>query len=643
MPDRETNKQAKTAKADGAPTTAPEVPDDMNLTIVDSTASPETPPEEAPPGTENASENPADTVEGNAPEPADPIESEEQSLGSEEQVMPDGQPPKAPGKFKRFFRGYWRHKRWTLLLTLLVIVAIVFAVPATRYKILGYWLERSYEVTIMDSKTNTPVSGASVMLDGQTKLTDSAGKAKLTAKVGKRTLAISKQYYKKSSQTVFIGIRPPHKTPHFELDATGRQVPIRVVNKITNKPIRDAEIKVLDTEAKTDASGKAIIVLPTAEPTQAATVAATGYNKLSAKVEVTDKNVPANTFAVVPSGRVYFLSNLSGTIDVVSSNLDGTSRQTVLAGTGSEDANNTTLLASRDWKYLALLSKRDGPTKLYLIDTTTGQHRVIDDSNATFSLVGWSDHSFVYEVDAANGKPWQPNQHVLKSFNAQTGQSLTLDRTAAEGNQNSYAFQTFGDQNITRIVGDNILYFKQWNVGYPSVNRLNGKKDQILSVRADGSGRQVLKEIPLAASMNFGYFYSNAYKPQDVYIGFSTGSGHTYYEYKNGYVTQSDTLTDDAANKPYPTYLVSPSDNQTFWSESRDGKNTLLVGDGNGANERTVATLSDYQPYGWFSDNYLLVSKDGSELYILPTGGGKALKVTDYYKVARPYNGYGGL
>jgi hypothetical protein len=93
---------------------------------------------------------------------------------------------------------------------------------------------------------------------------------------------------------------------------------------------------------------------------------------------------------------------------------------------------------------------------------------------------------------------------------------------------------------------------------------------------------------------------------------------------------------------PYPTYLLSPSSNQTFWTDQRDGKNTLFVGDNDAKNQKTIASLSGYNIYGWFTDNYLLVSKSSSELYVMPVAGGTPLKITDYYKPAINYQGYGG-
>src|SRR5437016_2106406 len=52
---------------------------------------------------------------------------------------------------------------------------------------------------------------------------------------------------------------------------------------------------------------------------------------------------------------------------------------------------------------------------------------------------------------------------------------------------------------------------------------------------------------------------------------------------------------------------------------------------------KTIANLSDYHPYGWYGDKYLLVTKNSTELYImdvkgLPTGqaGGAPVEITDF-------------
>lgn len=74
-----------------------------------------------------------------------------------------------------------------------------------------------------------------------------------------------------------------------------------------------------------------------------------------------------------------------------------------------------------------------------------------------------------------------------------------------------------------------------------------------------------------------------------------------------------------------------------------DGKNNLTVRDQNGQDAETIALESDYSPYGWFTDDYLLVSKSSSELHVMAAdGSGQAFKISNYYKPQVSYRGYGG-
>jgi hypothetical protein len=133
-----------------------------------------------------------------------------------------------------------------------------------------------------------------------------------------------------------------------------------------------------------------------------------------------------------------------------------------------------------------------------------------------------------------------------------------------------------------------------------------------------------------------------AYEPDSVVVRVPNGTAASFYEYENGTLTSRSDLSDQKFyNDAYPTYLVSPGGNQVFWSEARDGKNTLFVGDKNAENSKQIATLSPYVAYGWYSDKYLLLSKNSSELYIMAASGGEAKKVTDYHKPFADFSGYG--
>lgn len=537
---------------------------------------------------------------------------------------------------RRLFKSKWS---WLLLV---VVLTGVLAYPSTRYKVLGVVLKEPLKLTVMDSKTNTPVSNATVTFEGKTAKTDAGGKVVLQVPPGGGTLVVTKQYYKTWTQPQTIGLGTRGVT--IQLVATGRQVPITVRNRITGKPLSNAEISILDTTAKTNQQGLATIVLPTSSASDNATINLSGYNSAHATIAVTSSIVDSNTLYLTPAGHVYFLSNLSGTLDVVKAYLDGTGRQTVFKGTGKEDPNTTSLLASRDWRYLVLKAQRDGTTPaLYLIDTNGDKVTQFDNGNADFTLIGWYNHYFMYDV-AHNAVPaWQGGHETLKSYNAENGQPQLLDQSQAEGNASSYAYQGF--YNFYTL-NDLLVYNTQWytynanGTGYD----LSGKSDTIRAVQPNG---QAKKDYQSITASGLGYIQAALFEPQGIYyaaFNYSTNAP-VYYKFENGSATAIGALDQTVFNQAYPTYLVSPSGSQTFWSEVRDGQNSLFVGNPPGNNQQQIASLNDYAPYGWYTDNYLLVSKNSSELYIMPvtglSGTQQPLKITDYFKPTQTYNGYG--
>lgn len=579
----------------------------------------------------------------NLPEVMEPsIADQEAQLGDEELEESDAEQAEAGKKhrLRAFFAGYWRHKKWALPLTLLVLVGGLLAVPATRYPVLGTFLTSTYRIEVVDSKTGTPVSGATVQLDGRTALTDDDGHAAIRAHVGSRELAISKKYYTTVRAGAFVGIKSrPADSNRLKLVATGRQVPLKVIDKLSGKPVKNAKIRVLDTSAKTDETGRAIIVLPTTHATEKATVTAAGYNQAGATVRVTNKTVPGNTISLTPAGRVYFLSNASGTIDVVSTNLDGAARKTVLAGTGDEDSDHTVLLASRDWKYLALLSRRDGGqhAKLFLIQTADGRVTTMDEDAADFTPIGWSGHHFVYRVSRPDIPSWKPNASSINSYDADQGEVVVLAKSHASGTDDASAM--YEDLVNAVLFNGNLVYARTWHQ-YPGYFSAPGKKNVLATVHPDGSGAATLKTLN-AADAYFGNL--TIPRPDKLYFVVYGSAASVYYELgANGSVTHRNTITAGDFNKPYPTYLESPAGTRTLWMEIRDGKNALLVGGRSGDDAKEIARLSGYAPYGWYTDKYVLLQKDDSELYVMQAAGGKPVKISDYYKSARKFYGYGG-
>lgn len=541
-------------------------------------------------------------------------------------------PPAKVSKLKRLFKNKW------LWISFSVVIIAVLALPVTRYAVLGLVIKHDVVFTVTDSKTNAPVSNALITLRGKATKTDAYGKATIKAPYGKANLSVAKQYFETHSLNLLIGFKS-HQTSKIPLVATGRQVPISVVDLVTGKPLADAQITILDTTAKTDQKGQTSIVLPTATSSVAATVTLNGYNTASTSVQVTDLAVAANTISLTPTGRLYLLSNLSGKIDVIKTNLDGSDRQTVLAGTGKEDPNTTSLLASRDWRFLVLKAQRDtAQAALYLIDTTTDKVTNFDSGNTNFNLIGWYGHNFLYDAVRNTVPTSQSGHEALKSYNVDNAQLNLLDQNLAEGTAASYAYQGFYN---FYIINDLITYNTQW-YAFGSFD-LTGKTATIRGIQL---GSQSRKDYQALAASSVGYIQAALYQPQGLYYSVYSYADNkaTYYAF-DGQTATVASLDQTTFNRAYPTYLLSPSGNKTFWTELRDGKNTLFVGGPNADGSKQIASLSDYSPYGWFSDNYLLVSKNNSGLYIIPvdglTGTQQPTKIIDYYRPAQTYNGYG--
>lgn len=600
----------------------------------------------------NSDEHVEDKARDVAPEAEETEVQEPVTEPSEVTENADDKKAALSGKFTQCWQWLLHHKKFSIPAAAVIFLAVLAAVPFTRYALAGLVFKQSYPVVVVDAETDKPVSSATVSLAGVKATTDGRGRATLKVKVGTSELQISKKYYKDASESVLVPIGKPGKAHQVSLQATGRVVPVAIVNKVSKQGVAGITITTGGVEAKTDKEGKAILVLPPAKKQAEATLSGEGYNEVKVTVTVTGDEVPANTFEVTPGGKMYFLSNASGKLDLVKSDLDGSNRQTVLAGTGKEDRYNTVLVASRDWKYIALLSKRDGGeyAKLFLVEAGNDKVTTMDEGDASFEVIGWSGDRFVYKVNREKVQYWQAKRTALKSYSASAKKITILDETTATGDQNSGAHESIGN---AYIFNQDVLYVKTWNgSGYYS-NQLDGKQASFMSVKPDATQKKVIKGYPQPP--NFGYI------PLDLRIAEFGEFYLSYYdsdgkfkadEYAGGKVTTLNITENEYYNQTYHTYLVSPSGNKTLWSDFRDGKYVIFVGDEHGENGKQIGSSEDYTVYGWYGDDYVLLTKKGSEMRILPVSGldgdlEKSLKVTDYYKPnyynrGYGYGGYGG-
>lgn len=535
------------------------------------------------------------------------------------------------------------HKKISIPAAIVILLATILAIPFTRYEIVGLIVKQNFSVTIVDSQTNKPVSSASITLNNITVETDGEGRATIRTKVGSADLSITKNYYEARTQKVLVPLHRQKRSLEIQLNAQGRPVPVTILNAINKQPVANAIIVAQNSEAKTDAEGKALLVVPSDMNEAEVQINSDGFNSKTLPLTITTDEVDANTFSLTPSGKVYFLSNASGKLDVVKTNLDGSDRQTVLAGTGKEDQSNTILSASSDWKYLALLSRREGGehAKLFLIETSSGSVVTMDEGAAYFETYGWSGDRFIYTVDR-NRKDWESGKQALKSYSASDKKITTLSETDGVGEAGNYAYESFN--NNIYLVGEEIVFIKIWQ-GYCDWNAYHvhcyasawiPRKDSTLNtIRPDGSQKKVINNYahPFIESKNadFGKIHIRALQGQKYEID-------EYFDGKLQTINKDD--KGEFYENSYPSYSVSPT-GQTLWSKNVDGKNTLFVGDSHGENGKEIGRSDSFNTSGWFNDSYVLLAK-GSELYIMPAEGlaggvETALKISDFYRTSNRY------
>lgn len=541
-----------------------------------------------------------------------------------------------PSRISRLKAWYLTNKKLTIPATALLFIVVLAGIPLTRYKTAGLVLKQDYSLKVVDSTTNSPVSEALVSAGSISAFTDGNGRAILKKMpVGTRSVVITKKHYKNSTSSFLVPIMDQKSTPNIALTATGRQVLVKVLNYVTKKPLAKVDIKIAGIDATTDKDGQALLVLPANAKSQDADLSL--ENHLNNKVKVTVSEKPddkVNTFSLVPAGKIYFMSKRTGKLDLMKSNIDGSDTKVVLAGTGTEQDHRTSFVPSADFEYAALVTKRsssDPSPQLFLI-TADEKLKNIDSGNAEFNIIGWSGKNLVYTLVRYDLAYWQQGKSKLKSYDAESGKITLLDQSAgsdeATGSGENYV--------MTAISGATVSYAKNWTGG-SYYSPLTGKQHSLHSILINGQNHRLITSYDAEK-------YTVAYRqktPAGFYIiRYGEGEPDAYYEYSVGDQPKQANIDQDKFYDSFPTYVSSPNGQLNTWSNLRDGKDVILVGDSSGNNGKPIASLDEHSIYGWFTNDYILLSKKNSELYVISVAGGEPVKITDYQSVNAGYDYY---
>lgn len=521
--------------------------------------------------------------------------------------------------------------------TLLLVIVILLAIPVTRYGTTSWLIKKQVSFTIISSEDGTPVSNAKVTIGSVHGTTNEKGKVTLSSPVGPHDVTVEKKYYKELTSTYTVPLFMSPEARRLTLKTNGRQISFAVTDTLTGKPLAGVALSALGASATSNTKGLATLVVPVATRSLSVSLSAEGYNTFTKDLTLSETDQYATT--ITPSGYVYFLSKASGTIDVKKSHLDGSDVRTVLTGTGTEGDYLTSLLSSRDWAYSALLTNRDGKEGVFLINSKNDTMTTIDTGDAGFTAVGWNGHKFYFIVYRNNIQYYQANRVAIKVYDADKDTLTTIDQNGGITlGDTAPQYQVFSN---VYILENEIVYGRYWESYYggSTVEQGKGRVPELISVNTATNKSTLIKAFPDAPTSSS--LQLSLYESQGIYVRYSLDSNLTFYEYESGKLTAKSSLTDDDFFKAYPAYLVSPSGTSIFWYEPRDGKNYLFASKINGEDKRELTISSDFKTYGWYSDQFILLSKNDSQLYIAPVNDVKKVtKITDFHK-AQSVGGYG--
>lgn len=532
-----------------------------------------------------------------------------------------------------------KHHRRKLIIgggIVVLLLGILFGIPFTRYGLLGLFVTKSVALTVVDASSGKPVSAAKVSLGRFDVDTDAKGVAHISSiAVGEYHLTVEKKNYASKTSSYTVPVLFPQKDTTIKIVALGRPAVLSVTNMLTAKPVKGATITIEGASAVSDDQGKASLVLPIKAEAQTGSVKAEGFNPYEVSITMKAGDDPRVDVKLVPSGNVYFLSKRTGKIDVMSARLDGSAASVVLAATGRESDNETSLLASPSWSHLMLIARREGSwPQLYLITTATGKLTTVDEAESSYTPIGWVGEKFYYKATKYRQNAWQNGNDSLISYNAETGQRKVIDSSVGAGT----SYYDMASQTISQpyIADGKIVYVKSWQYSQYYADR--NRPTSVMAVVADGDLKTTVKDIPANGDI---YADIVLQKPGVIAIRLAKPDGSKdFYRYSGGKLAQADIDDTTFYNNRF-SYLMSPNGEKAAWTEQRDGRNVVFVA-GRDLTNGNQLSVGDYTSYGWVGNEYLLYSKNHSELFVAPVGtqlDGK-YKITDYHK-AYAYIGYG--
>lgn len=516
---------------------------------------------------------------------------------------------KAESPLKTFVKKLWANPaaRWGIVGGAFLLLTTLAAVPTTRYFILNTAQVRaSLEIKVIDSGTLQPLKNVTVKAAGVEAKTDSDGLARLEKiRLGKTTLIVEKRAFAPLSRPLTIGWGSNKQGEHKAI-AIGAQYTLYVKDFLSGRPIERVEASSGDGNASSDADGKIVLTLDTADQEDSAqlNIKLIGDTYREETLSITVNNREAQEVKLVPARKHAFVTKRSGTYDVYAVDVDGKNEKRVVKGLGLE-RDDVALVPHPTKDVFAYVATRENTrnasgyllSTIYIVDINSSDIMKIDQSEQV-QVIGWAGDRLVYAKIAAGASGTDPERHRLVSFD-----------------NNDYA----ATKELASANSFNDVLLAEGRVYYAPSNIFNEGEPAVYSVNPDGSGQQKILDKEAYALLRTGF--------DKVYIS----AGNDWYGYTLG--SPLATSTQAPSVREGRVYAGSPNGAFSLWVDKRDGKGVLLEYERATKQEKTLAERGGIKlPAYWLSDKYVVYRvADGRETadYILNIEGGEPRKITD--------------
>lgn len=358
---------------------------------------------------------------------------------------PDMHINKQKSPFKKLItsKKFW----FGIVFILLAIIIALWFIRDTRTWIVNF-IGIKTPVTVMVrtvAETGEPsalLQKTRVTLSGTEQESNEFGQAKFMASYGQNLVVAEKPGYETASYSTYLDFNPffglagenngQEQQLELQLKTVGLPLKFRVVDWLTEQPVTHGELLVGDAVTIPDDQGYVSIKVPPTEDKKIkVTSKVDGY--VSKEQELTIQTDPVQQIAIIPAGKLYFISNRTGSLGIYSSDLDGGNVAQVVAPSPNE-TSAVDFSPSPNGDYAVLASTREGAhdssnnllQKLYVVNLQDGSLTAVDEG-LWFDFVDWSGNTVVYLTASSS------SEQELSSLKVAEKQKTQLDTASKFG------------------------------------------------------------------------------------------------------------------------------------------------------------------------------------------------------------------